>query len=189
MRSAVFIALMMTAGEAMAWSNHAMLLWPVVRESSTLMEERLIAEPLEAFVRAESDAIAGILEEVEQWSIEHIEAYPITPAELRLKPAQEESSLGDFLAAIRVNPDLKYGLFRQGTIDDTESDEGTMGWGQVSFLGVQNSTRDLVYYPLKPGDFTSPAHVLITANDEPDHGMDVGLYADNGTPFGEVYGF
>jgi len=189
MRSAVFIALMMTVGQAMAWSNHAMLLWPVVRESSTLMEERLVVEPLEAFVGAESDAIADTLEEVEQWSIEHIEAYPITPAELRFKPAQEESSLGDFLAAIRVNPDLEYGLFRQGTIDDPASDEATMGWRQVSFLGVQNSTRDLVYYPLKPGDVTNPAHVLITANDEPDHGMDVGLYADNGTPFGEVYGF
>ena len=189
MRFGVFVALMMSAVQVLAWSNHAMLLWPVVRESSTLTEARIVVEPLESFVRAESAAIATVLDEVEQWSIEHIDSYPVTPSELRFKPTALDSSHGSFLRAIRVNPDLDYGLFRQGTSGDTESGEVTLNWSQVSFLRTGSSTRDLIYYPLSPGDLISPAHVLISANDEPDHGMDVGLYADNGTSFGAVYGF
>lgn len=189
MRFGVFIALMMSAAQVLAWSNHAMLLWPVVRESSTLTEARIIVEPLESFVRAESAAIATVLEEVEQWSIENIESYPVTPAELRFMPTVLDNSRGSFLRAIRVNPDLDYGLFRQGTIEDADIGEVTLDWSQVSFLRTGSSTRDLIYYPLSQGDLTSPAHVLITANDEPDQGMDVGLYVDNGTSFGAVYGF
>lgn len=189
MRFGVFIALMMSAAQVLAWSNHAMLLWPVVRESSTLTEARIIVEPLESFVRAESAAIATVLEEVEQWSIENIESYPVTPAELRFMPTVLDNSRGSFLRTIRVNPDLDYGLFRQGTIEDADIGEVTLDWSQVSFLRTGSSTRDLIYYPLLQGDLISPAHVLITANDEPDQGMDVGLYVDNGTSFGAVYGF
>ena len=189
MRFGVFVALMMSAVQVLAWSNHAMLLWPVVRESSTLTEARIVVEPLESFVRAESAAIATVLDEVEQWSIENIESYPVTPSELRFKPQALDNSHSSFLRAIRVNPDLDYGLFRQGTIEDAESAEVTLNWSQVSFLRTGSSTRDLIYYPLSPADLISPAHVLISANDEPDHGMDVGLYADNGTSFGAVYGF
>jgi hypothetical protein len=189
MRFGVFVALMMSAVQVLAWSNHAMLLWPVVRESSTLTEARIVVEPLESFVRAESAAIATVLDEVEQWSMENIESYPVTPPELRFKPTALDNIHDSFLRAIRVNPDLDYGLFRQGTIEDADTGEITLDWSQVSFLRTGSSTRDLIYYPLSPGDLISPAHVLISANDEPDHGMDVGLYVDNGTSFGAVYGF
>lgn len=31
--------------------------------------------------------------------------------------------------------------------------------------------------------------MIASANDEPDFGMDIGLFADNGTDFGQRYGF
>jgi len=189
MRLGLFMGLMLTVLEAGAWSNHAMLLWPVMKNTKSLTENRLVVEPLKAFIRAEGAAIANTLEEVELWSIANLEAYPPTPTELRFDPTASENALSDFLAAIRVNPELDYGLFRQGIVDDVASEQAALKWADVSFLSVQNSTRELVYYSLEAGDLISPAHVMISANDEPDHGMDIGLYTDNGTSFGAAYGF
>ena len=114
MRLSLFMVLLLTVVEAGAWSNHAMLLWPVMKNTQALTENRLVVESLEALIRAEGAAIANTLDEVEKWSVANLDAYPPTPPELRFDPATPEKALHDFLAAIRVNPDLNYGLFRQG---------------------------------------------------------------------------
>jgi hypothetical protein len=54
---------------------------------------------------------------------------------------------------------------------------------------VGETHADLRYRPLAEGDPVAPAQVLATASDEPDFGMDIGLFEDNGTAFGAVYGF
>ena len=42
---------------------------------------------------------------------------------------------------------------------------------------------------MAPGEPVSIAEVIASASDEPDFGMDIGLFADNGTDFGQRYGF
>ena len=53
--------------------------------------------------------------------------------------------------------------------------------------GVTQNGQDL--RTLAAGDPVTIAEVIASASDEPDFGMDVGLYEDNGTAFGAVYGF
>ena len=70
----------------------------------------MVAEPLADFVRAERVGIAKTLAQVEAWAIDTIAHYPPTPEGL-LWQAEIEPTVDRFLAAIRVNPLLPYGLF------------------------------------------------------------------------------
>ena len=45
------------------------------------------------------------------------------------------------------------------------------------------------FVALREGDLVSVVDVVASATDEPDYGLDIGLWADNGTPHGAVHGF
>ena len=64
-----------------------------------------------------------------------------------------------------------------------------LAWSEMSFLGGGTSQLAARYWALAPSEPVSIAEVIASANDEPDFGMDVGLFADNGTDFGQRYGF
>ena len=57
------------------WSDHSSLVWPLIREQPQLLEQRVVAEPLADFVRAERVGIARTLARVESWAIDSIAHY------------------------------------------------------------------------------------------------------------------
>jgi len=59
----------------------------------------------------------------------------------------------------------------------------------VTTLQRNETTRSNQYAELKPGDAVPVIDVVATASDEPDHGFDIGLWEDSGTPYGRLYGF
>ena len=170
------------------WSDHSSLVWPLIREQPQLLEQRVVAEPLADFVRAERVGIARTLARVESWAIDSIAHYPPTPESL-LWRAEKEPAVDHFLAAIRVNPLLPYGLFVDVSPERTAPDGDAMDWSALSFLGGGSVQAPARYWPLRPGQLVSIAEVVSGASDEPDFGMDVGLFEDNGTEFGRRYGF
>jgi hypothetical protein len=62
-------------------------------------------------------------------------------------------------------------------------------WQSLSFLRGGDSQLAARYRSLVAGESVAIAEVIASASDEPDFGMDVGLFEDNGTAFGAVYGF
>ena len=58
---------------ARAWSDHASLVWPLLRSQPELIHRTVEAEPLDAFLAAEQAGIAEILEAGESWSVATIE--------------------------------------------------------------------------------------------------------------------
>ena len=50
---------------AWAWSDHASLVWPLLRSQPELIHQTVAAEPLDAFLAAEQAGIAETLEAVE----------------------------------------------------------------------------------------------------------------------------
>ena len=67
------------------------------------------------------------------------------------------------------------------------SPEGVISVSELTFLqGTIESSRT-TYVGLSSGDRVDPAVVLATASDEPDFGMDIGLFSDNGTDLGLRY--
>ena len=49
--------------------------------------------------------------------------------------------------------------------------------------------RKTLYLQLDPGEKISALEVISSASDEPDYGLDIGLWENNDTPFGKEYGY
>ena len=171
-----------------AWSDHASLVWPLLRSQPELINQNVVAEPLDTFLAAEQTGIAATLEAVESWSVATIEHYPPTPGELRW--GEDHAPTAEhFFAAIRVNPMLPYRLYVDLSPERSQPTQPPLAWSELSFLGGGTSQLAARYWALAPGQPVSIAEVIASANDEPDFGMDIGLFADNGTDFGQRYGF
>lgn len=115
--------------------------------------------------------------------------------EVRDAPSVTVESLDDFLKdagphlidQLRINPHYPFALFLQimprqlagSTLLDPKS---------ISLL-----PRDLApterFVGVKKGQLVRPLDVLASASDEPDYGMDIHLFEDNGTTFGKADGF
>ena len=185
--TAVLLAVALVS-PAWAWSDHASLAWPLLRSQPELIHQTVAAEPLDAFLAAEQAGIAVTLQAVESWSVATIEHYPPTPEGLHWgtghRPTAER-----FFAAIRVNPMLPYRLYVDLSPDRNPPEQAPLAWSELSFLGGGTSQLAARYWALAPGEPVSIAEVIASASDEPDFGMDIGLFTDNGTEFGQRYGF
>lgn len=176
-------------GRVFAWSDHASLAWPLLRTLPALNTTTVPVEPLAAFVADEGPALQALLEELEAQSRVASELYAPRPDELAFRG--DRAIVGSFLAAIRVNPDLAYPSYRQVLPGETLDLEAHMRLEaeDLSLLPVGSSHTDVRYLALAAGDRVTPAQVMATASDEPDFGIDIGLFEDNDTQAGASYGF
>ena len=188
MRLCLIPILFLACQQALAWSDHASLAWPFLRAQPALMAPQLSVEPLEQFLAAEAAGVARVLDEVEAVMLAQDAAYPATPPALKFDPVGSDGLRASFIAALRVSPKLDYALYHQVMPGDVPSQSPPLLWSDLSFLDGGESHDDTFYQALKAGEGVSIAHVLATASDEPDMGMDIGLYTDNGTDFGDDYG-
>jgi len=179
---------MLITTSAWGWSDHANLVWPLLREQPELTFRSVPAESLEQFLLAEQAAIAQMLDEVEAWSVLNIEHYPPAPMPL-LWQNSTASIQARFLSAIRVNPRLSYSLYVGPSPERPAPMGDALPWSALSFLGAGDAQQASRYWAVEEGAPVSVAEVLATASDEPDLGMDIGLFEDNGTAFGQQYGF
>ena len=184
----ILILLLLAPLPAWTWSDHASLVWPLLRSQPDIARGDVIAEPLEAFLRAERASIARTLSEVESWALQTVHHYPPTPEDLRWHE-DTEPTRAHFFAAIRVNPSLPYPLFVSLSPDQPALTTDLLPWTSLSFLRGGASQQVSRYRQLKEAEAVGIAEVLASASDEPDLGMDIGLFEDNGTDFGERYGF
>ena len=184
--------LMLQSAILHAWSDHASLAWPLLRVMPEVQKaEPLRVETLSEFVVAERSAIAELLLDHEEWARQNLEHYAALPAELVFDPATADADLEiAFLNAIRVNPTRSYQPYRQLMSFEPETEqEGLLAVSELTFLQGTIASNDSRYLSLASGDLVSAAAVVSTASDEPDFGLDIGLYADNGTEHGKRYGF
>lgn len=183
------IALMVSHTAALAWSDHANLLWPLVRSMPVLVDSRVAVESLASFVEAEAAGLESLLDKEERAAREALPHYAPRPDNLRFHAEAADLRLA-FLEALRVNPQLPYRLYRHLTVEE-EPPVGAQLWSftDLSFLVPGEDSRRNAYLSLQPGAMVAPAHVVASANDEPDLGMDVGLYNNNDTSYGQRYGF
>lgn len=183
------LATSLVSSSVWAWSDHASLLWPLVRTQADLTEPSLDVESLDDFLAVEAGGIAQVLQKHEAMSREQIPHYAPRPVALEFR-ADAKNLRRAFLRAIRVNPDLAYPLYRQTTVEDAPlAPDAIKDFGSLSFLAPGVSHETNAYLSLSAGDTVAPAHVLASGSDEPDFGMDIGLFTDNDTTFGAEYGF
>ncbi len=194
---AVLAAAALVAGAApapaLAWSNHALGTRPALEALPMFAALPPVpAETLEAFLAAEATRLEAVLDEQERWARAQVPGYPPRPDALRFTAAGAADAAElrrRFLAAVRIAPDVRLGLFLQrepGAADDARP---PLPLREVTTLPRDDSVSGTKFVALRAGEPVSPLAVIATASDEPDQGLDIGLWEDNGTEQGRAYGF
>lgn len=175
-----------------AWSNHALGTWPAV---SVMPELRGIApvkvERLESFLAAESTGLSELLRAEEQWATQSVPGYPPRPDDLAFQSrgASPDELVRRFVAAVRVNPASRLALFLQLPPGQGANGRATLLESDVTTLKRTESTKFNTFVAVHEGDLVPVVDVTATASDEPDYGIDIGLWEDDGTSYGKAYGF
>ena len=171
---------------ANAWTNHAYLTTPALGGQPEYREV-VSAEPLDSFLSKEKLKIGDLLKAEEAWAVANVRAYPAAPQTLEFLSSKETNLRIRFLKALRVNPDLELPLFVMILPGSPVPQNKRLPKAAVSTL-----TRDFqnnIYIRLEPGEKISALEVLSSASDEPDYGLDIGLWENNDTKFGKEYGY
>ena len=188
----VVALLMMYSGFVQAWSDHASLAWPLMRTMPEVRDaESVTVETLSEFLTAEREGVATVLRDHEFWAEQTLEHYALLPPELVFDPQTPEAELElAFLSAIRVNPTRSYQPYRQlMSFEVLAEQDQLIPVSDLTFLQGTIASNESRYARLLSGASVSAASVLASASDEPDFGLDIGLYSDNGTEHGQRYGF
>lgn len=179
---------------ALAWSRHALATEPALAalpEFAGLPAVKV--ESLASFLAAEGASLEQVLADEERWAREHVPTYPPRPDALRFTAAGASDAAElrrRFVAALRIAPDLPLALFLQRDPGATASDgRPPLAEREVTTLPRDASIEASRFVALREGEPVRPIEVATTASDEPDYGLDLGLWEDNGTPQGRIYGF
>ncbi|MGA2551534.1 MAG: hypothetical protein ABSF50_15385 [Burkholderiaceae bacterium] len=174
---------------AFAWSNHALGTWQALSVMPELTGLAPVpAEPLESFLSSEAVGIANLLQAEERWAA-RMRGYPPVPRALLFRAgATDPAELHRrFAMALRINPNAPLSLFLQLRPGANLEGRPRLNEFQVTLAKHSEVVHSLVFVALRAGEAVAVADVLATASDEPDYGLDFGLWSDNGTAFGDVY--
>jgi hypothetical protein len=191
-RAALAVASGLASHAAGAWSNHALGTWPALAAMPELRDVAPVkVERLESFVATQSTGIGELLRAEEQWARQSVPSYPPLPDALafRADAASADELRRRFVAAVRINPESRLALFVQLPPGQGADGRVTLRESDVTVLKRTESTKFNTFVALKEGDPVSVLDVIATASDEPDYGLDIGVWEDNGTAYGQAYGF
>lgn len=186
-------ALTLTAGNALAWSNHSFAAYRTLEKMPEIVQAASVTvEPIEVFLKAQEHAIESLLTSQETWAQSNLEVYPPRPQALAFKadPARSDATRrAAFLKALRVAPNSKLALYIQpDPWGPLPAAAALIPIAAVDTLPEQtNATQRFV--ALRSGEQVAPLSVVASAADEPDYGLDINLWSDSPSAWGKVYGF
>ncbi len=190
MRTLCFLLSLLISAQAFSWSNHTLVshqllaTLPQVRDSAPVK-----VESLESFLLANEKALEVFLDQQEQWMQNNLWHYAPRPQDLAFKATGSKDDIRTrFAHAIRVNPNTKWPLYLQ-LLPGEKRLSPLIKPSSVSTLKNFDHLVSVQLVQLKPGDKASPVDIVTTATDEPDHGLDIGLFTDSNTDYGKIYGF
>ncbi|MCU0576725.1 MAG: hypothetical protein MUD15_07885 [Desulfobacterota bacterium] len=174
-----------------AWTEHPL----VIHETLVALPDVRDAQPvkvegLDSFLTAEEKGLVGLLESEETWARANLMWYRPLPEglEFRVTGNAEDIRLR-FCHAVRINPQTRFGLYLQFVPGADTGGRPGITPDRLTFLKDLSEWKSTTFAELKAGETVSPLDIVTTASDEPDFGLDIGLYEDNGTDFGRIYGF
>ncbi|MEA1675138.1 hypothetical protein [Nitrospirillum sp. BR 11163] len=177
---------------AWAWSGHALCTWDAVGTMPQVAGHSVPAEALTTFLAMEAAALPKVLDEEEQWARANVPFYAPRPDALAFKAADgaEPAALKQaFVHAIRVNEDVPFALYLQRQPGTVAAAGREMTWSALSILKDAGDIDQKRIERVEEGEALSVADVIATATDEPDFGLDIGLFQDNGQKQGALYNF
>ncbi|GHB45693.1 hypothetical protein GCM10007094_38920 [Pseudovibrio japonicus] len=176
-------------GHANAWSDHNLITYPVLQSMPEVADQAPVpVETLTEFVTAEAQGLEDLLAANEVWLRENFPHYKPRPDAIAFD-ADSSDLLLSFIHAIRINPEAPLTPYIKLLPAQDTQGRRLMQASEVAVYSNLNDYKKLRFVEVKSGDMVTPLEVLSSANDDPDNGLDIGLFEDNGTPAGKMYGF
>ena len=182
---------LLASNHVMAWANHTLISQGLLESMPEVANAQPVqVESLESFLLANEAQLAAFLTQQENWMQKNLRHYEPLPDALAFKASGRLDDIRQrFTHAIRINPNTRLNLYLQMT-PGHESGQGTvLDAAEITTFSDNRYLDKINILQLQPGDKVSAMDVVISANDEPDHGMDIGLYTDSNTEHGKIYGF
>lgn len=180
----MFFALVMII-PASAWNNHALVAYPAL-QNTIASDVQVLPEELTAFITAEKDKIATLLDEEEIWARANVKNYAPRPDALRFSTSTEQDIKIRFYKAIRINPNFLAKLYIQ-KLPAFNVTGPELPWKDISLFPAQYIFNP--YIAISEKNKVQAIAVIATACDEPDYGADLALWEDNGSAWGKEYKF
>lgn len=174
-----------------AWSEHPLLVRPALKNHPVWQKaDSVQAKNLKTFLLETEKELEKFLADHEAWSVANLPNYAPCPAGLAFKATgNPDDILLRFYTAIRINPHVKIPLYLHLLPNDSTEGRPVADPKEICTLEDLSFMLNTVYTRVEEGEILAPFDVLVTANDEPDYGFDLGLFVDNMTPYGQEYGF
>lgn len=193
-RLTIIVAVVLGAIPSLAWELHYLLSYEALRGIKGISEEAMIeAGTLDDFVKTERVGLKRVLKEFEQQAARSMNYAPL-PEALFFNDEEEKglSLAQQFLMILRVNPSIGFPLFvlkaphasQEGQSFTAEEIKKNSLLASVAAIDQGRALKKVM-----PGQKLSALEIIATASEEPDHGMDFNLWADNLSWFGAIYGF
>ncbi len=182
------IAMLALSCQALAWSNHS-LGSLLALQGLPQLSEPVMVESLEAFLDDQAPAIEQLLDEQERYAREHFAYYPPRPDALRWRADGRGDRRAAFLAALRINPEIRLASFIQQLPGQDAGGRAVLASEAVLVFRKVGPWTHWRYLALQPGEQVSALQVLASAADEPDYGHDINLFSDNPGEAGQRYNF
>jgi len=176
---------------ANAWEHHPLITEPLAVSMPEIDEAPMVtATLLEEFLIANEEGLVTLLAQEESWARNNMDAYAPCPDALTFQATGNANDIRErFFHAIRINPNTKTPLYTCSLADEAKVRKQLLDPSQVTLLEDTSNLAIFDFEELGPGDLVSPVAIVATASNEPDFGMDTGLFTDNNTDFGQYYGF
>jgi len=182
---------LLASNHLMAWANHTLISQGMLESMPQVKQAAPVeVESLESFLMDTEDQLVAFLAEQEDWMQQNLRHYEPLPEALTFKASKDPQTIRQrFTHAIRINPNTRLNLYMQLAPGQKAGQGKLLNADQITTYNDNSYLDNIDILQLQAGDKVAPLDVVISANDEPDHGMDIGLYTDSNTEHGQIYGF
>jgi hypothetical protein len=158
-------------------------------------KKQVTVESLESFLAKEADKLALELDKIEDTSKKEIPGYRDRPEALKFNPKDTKNLRVNFLKALRLNTGIKLALFVQEIPSKENLSKKSIPYQNVTIFEEDEGLKKYIFSLLKEGGKTTALQVTASAADEPDYGLDIGLFEDsldktgNPSEMGQTFNF
>lgn len=186
------LAIFLFSGQrVIAWSEHPLIAYPVLKaipEITNAPEVQVIS--LQRFLIEQEQGLERLLSDQEAYARTNIQGYAPRPDGLAfMATGNAEDIVQRFLQAIRVNPNAKMALYLHVPPGSDGGNRPPVDPRLLTTLAYPTDMLRATYLSLQEGEMVAPLLVISSATNEPDYGLDLGLFEDNNTWWGDIYGF
>lgn len=203
----IILILLLLPIKAFSWSDHTFLTYYTLKNNhSALLHKFVKAETLQSFLldmqKNHPKELKKAIDNAEQWAIKNMPGYHPIPGNIAYNESKvtEDDIVKEFLQGIRVNTNaFLFPFIRNQPSEYSEKFPGQnnlwdieheISYTQVTSAQIGNmNVPGLRYFKVDDSQLLPALVVLSTAADTPDLGLDIGLFEDNNTKYGQMYGF